>query len=220
MAGARRSRFPSAALRFFAGLEARSRDEMAAMLRQLPKPGQDRLVGAMQAIAGLLDRSQSGLQPYVLRPPQPGDIGWVIHRHGALYAQEYGYDERFEALVAEIAARFVQRFDPKRERCWIAERDGEAVGSVFLVRKSPKVAKLRLLLVEPRARGLGIGRRLIDECVRFARRAGYRTLTLWTQNDLHAARHLYARAGFRRVGQESHTSFGKKLVAETWELAL
>jgi len=206
--------------RFFARLEARSRGEMAAMLGALATQEQERLVAAMQAIAGLLDRAQPAPQPYVLRPPQPGDIGWVIHRHGALYAQEYRYDERFEALVAEIAARFVQRFDSRRERCWIAERDGEPVGSVFLVSKSAKVAKLRLLLVEPRARGLGIGRRLIDECVRFARRAGYRKVTLWTQNDLHAARHLYARAGFRRVGQETHASFGKKLVAETWELAL
>jgi N-acetylglutamate synthase-like GNAT family acetyltransferase len=144
----------------------------------------------------------------------------VIHCHGALYAQEYGYDERFEALVAQIAAQFVQRFDAKRESCWIAERDGTIVGSVFLVSKSRTTAKLRLLLVEPQARGLGIGRRLVDECVRFARRAGYRKLALWTQSDLYAARHLYAQAGFRRVSEEPHESFGKKLVAETWELTL
>jgi DNA-binding MarR family transcriptional regulator/N-acetylglutamate synthase-like GNAT family acetyltransferase len=209
--------------KLFASLDARSHDEMAAMLAELPKATQIRLIGAMRTIEELLDqslakgRSQSS---YVLRPPQPGDIGWVIHRHGVLYAHEYGYDERFEALVADIAARFVQRLDPKRERCWIAERDGEIVGSVFLVKKSAKVAKLRLLLVEPHARGSGIGRRLVDECVRFARNAGYRKITLWTQNDLDAARHLYALAGFQLVAEEPHESFGKKLVAETWELVL
>jgi DNA-binding MarR family transcriptional regulator/N-acetylglutamate synthase-like GNAT family acetyltransferase len=206
---------------FFSGLEARSRAQMAAMLSVLPASAQGRLVGAMQAITELLDgREGATTSDYVLRPPQPGDLGWVIHRHGTLYAQEYGYDERFEALVAEIAAHFVRRYDARRERCWIAERDGRIVGSVFLVRKSATVAKLRLLLVEPQARGLGIGRRLIDECVRFARASGYRKITLWTQNDLHAARHLYALAGFRRMGAQAHDSFGKKLVAETWELAL
>jgi DNA-binding MarR family transcriptional regulator/GNAT superfamily N-acetyltransferase len=207
----------------FATLDARSRAEVAAMLDKLPKGAQLRLVRAMQDIGELLDgaRSEPGTRaPYVLRPPQPGDLGWIVHRHGVLYAQEYGYDESFAALVAEIAARFVQRFDPKRERCWVAERDGEVVGSVFVVKKSPSVAKLRLLYVEPHARGVGIGRRLVDECVRFARAAGYRKLTLWTQNDLHAARHLYALAGFRRGGVEAHESFGKKLVAETWELSL
>ena len=207
----------------FATLDARSRDEVAAMLNELPKPAQLRLVEAMQDIGGLFDRARTepGTQaPYVLRPPQPGDMGWIIHRHGVLYAQEYGYDESFEALVAEIAARFVQRFDARRERCWIAERDGEVVGSVFVVKKSASVAKLRLLYVEPHARGRGLGRRLVDECVRFARAAGYRKLSLWTQNDLQAARHLYALAGFRRVGGQPHESFGKKLVAETWELAL
>jgi DNA-binding MarR family transcriptional regulator/N-acetylglutamate synthase-like GNAT family acetyltransferase len=209
--------------KLFASLDARSHDEMAVMLTELPESAQVRLVGAMRTLEELLDRREAkgrSRSAYVLRSPEPGDIGWVIHRHGALYAREYGYDERFEALVAEIAARFVRAFDPKRERCWIAEHDGEIVGSVFLVKKSAKVAKLRLLLVEPQARGMGIGRRLIDECVRFARTAGYSKITLWTQNDLYAARHLYALAGFRRVGAEPHESFGKKLVAETWELAL
>ena len=210
--------------RLFAALDARSRAEIAGMFGKLSAPAQTRLVDAMRDIGELLGQTPADVRPrqpaYVLRAHQPGDIGWVIHRHGALYAQEYGYDEHFEALVAEIAARFVQHFDPKRERCWIAEREGEIVGSVFLVRKTNTVAKLRLLLVEPSARGLGIGRRLVDECVRFARRAGYRKLTLWTQNDLYAARHLYALAGFRRVGEERHESFGKKLVAETWELVL
>ena len=208
--------------RLFEGLDARSHDEMASMLAELSESAQTQLVAAMRTIEELLDRSQKqpSRSPYVLRPPRPGDIGWVIHRHGALYAQEYGYDERFEALVAEIAARFVRALDPKRERCWIAERDGEILGSVFLVKKGATVAKLRLLLVEPQARGAGIGRRLVDECVRFARSAGYRKITLWTQNDLGAARHLYKLAGFRRVGEERHESFGKKLVAETWELVL
>jgi DNA-binding MarR family transcriptional regulator/N-acetylglutamate synthase-like GNAT family acetyltransferase len=209
--------------RKFATLDARSDAEVGAMLGKLPAQAQARLVEAMATVSTLLGGASPGATvqaPYVLRAHQPGDIGWVIHRHGALYAQEYGYDERFEALVAEIGARFVQRYDPRCERCWIAERNGEVVGSVFLVRKSATVAKLRLLLVEPHARGLGIGRRLIEECVRFARRAGYRKVTLWTQSDLYAARHLYELAGFRRVHEERHESFGKRLVAETWELAL
>jgi N-acetylglutamate synthase-like GNAT family acetyltransferase/DNA-binding MarR family transcriptional regulator len=210
--------------RFLAGLESRSRAEIGGMLARISAPAQTRLVEHMHGIGELLGQETAARRAseaaYVLRPPRPGDIGWVIHRHGALYAQEYGYDERFEALVAQIAAQFVQRFDAKRESCWIAERDGTIVGSVFLVSKSRTTAKLRLLLVEPQARGLGIGRRLVDECVRFARRAGYRKLALWTQSDLYAARHLYAQAGFRRVSEEPHESFGKKLVAETWELTL
>ncbi|HEV3239197.1 MAG TPA: helix-turn-helix domain-containing GNAT family N-acetyltransferase [Casimicrobiaceae bacterium] len=209
--------------RQFAQLDARSQAEIGTMLAQLSAAGQARLVAAMQAVGGLLGAAPGGErapEPYVLRPPQPGDMGWVIHRHGALYAREYGYDQRFEALVAEVVAQFVQRFDAARERCWIAERQGEIVGSVFLVRKTKTVAKLRLLLVEPRARGLGIGRRLIDECIGFARAAAYQKLTLWTQSELDAARHLYAQAGLRQVGEEPHASFGKQLVAETWELAL
>jgi len=148
-------------------------------------------------------------------------MGWITHRHGVLYSREYGYDERFEALVATIVAEFIERFDPARERCWIAERDGEIVGSVFLVKQSATVAKLRLLFVEPSARGLGIGARLVDECVRFARRAGYRTITLWTQRELVAARHLYQKAGFTLGGTERHRTFSRRpLVAETWELTL
>jgi ribosomal protein S18 acetylase RimI-like enzyme len=147
-------------------------------------------------------------------------MGWVIHRHGVLYADEYGFDERFEALVAQIAAGFIQKFDAKRERCWIAERDGAIVGSVFLVKKTDRTAQLRLLLVEPSARGLGVGGRLVAECVRFARQAGYRKITLWTQSNLDAARHIYRKAGFRVVKREQHQSFGHKLVGETWELSL
>jgi len=204
----------------FAPLNSRSHDEVAAMLAGLAPAAQARVVGAMHTIERLLGDGAEAPASYVLRPPQPGDLGWVVHRHGVLYAQEYGYDERFEALVAEIVARFVQQYDAKRERCWIAEQDGEAVGSAFLVERSKTVAQLRLLLVEPTARGAGLGTRLVGECVRFARQAGYRTVTLWTQSELRAARRLYQAAGFRVVRKEKNHSFGKDLVSETWTLDL
>jgi GNAT superfamily N-acetyltransferase len=178
------------------------------------------LTDAMLTIEGLLGERVEPKAPYLLRTHQPGDMGWVIHRHGVLYAAEYRWDERFEALVARIAAEFIQKFDAKRERCWIVERDGAIVGSVFLVRKSDRVAKLRLLLVEPSARGLGIGGRLVDECVRFARQAGYRKITLWTQSILDAARGIYRKAGFSVVKREPHQSFGHRLTGETWEMSL
>jgi DNA-binding MarR family transcriptional regulator/GNAT superfamily N-acetyltransferase len=204
----------------FGELETKSEAEVTKMIGSLSAGEQNRLTGAMTTIENLLGERSDPKTPYLLRTHQPGDMGWVIHRHGVLYAEEYGWDERFEALVAQIAAGFIQKFDPRRERCWIAERDGAIVGSVFLVKKSDRVAKLRLLLVEPSARGLGIGGRLVDECIRFARQAGYRMVTLWTQSTLDAARHIYRKAGFRVVKRERHESFGHKLVGETWELTL
>jgi DNA-binding MarR family transcriptional regulator/N-acetylglutamate synthase-like GNAT family acetyltransferase len=203
----------------FAPLDKRSRREIGALLDGLSGDGQARLVGAMRTVEDILG-GRADAAPCRLRPHRPGDMGWVVHRHGALYAQDYGWDERFEALVAEIVAKFIKTFDATRERCWIAERDGEIVGSVFLVRRLRTVAKLRLLLVEPSARGLGLGSRLVEECLRFARQAGYRKVTLWTNDILHAARHIYERAGFRKVASETHHSFGHDLVGETWELTL
>ena len=205
----------------FATLDARQSAEVATMLRPLSAARQSRLVQAMHVIEELLDAAPAPKTPYILRSHQPGDMGWVVHRHGVLYAQEYGYDEHFEALVAEIVARFIQHFDAKHERCWMAEREGEIVGSVFLVKKSQTVAKLRLLLVEPSARGLGIGKRLVGECLRFARQVGYKKIVLWTQSELPAARHIYQEAGFRLVQQKKHRSWGREdLVSEIWELKL
>jgi ribosomal protein S18 acetylase RimI-like enzyme len=155
-----------------------------------------------------------------LRKHRPGDMGWVVQRHGELYWKEFGYDERFEALVAGIVAGFIHSFDAKRERCWIAERNGKRLGAVFLVKKSGDEAQLRLLIVEPAARGLGLGKRLVRECVRFARRCGYRKVVLWTQSELAAARGIYEKAGFRLVSKEPHKSFGKSLTGEYWELVL
>ena len=204
----------------FAPLDARSRQDIAGMLARLGPGEQRRLIESMRTIESLLAVTPESKAPYVLRPHQPGDMGWIVHRHGALYAQEYGFDERFEALVASVVAKFVSHYDQRRERCWIAEKDGEIVGSVFLVRRSRSVAQLRLLLVEPKARGLGIGERLVAECIRFARQAGYRKIMLWTNSVLRVARHVYQAAGFRQVHREKHQSFGRALVGETWELAL
>ncbi|MGO9255369.1 MAG: GNAT family N-acetyltransferase [Bryobacteraceae bacterium] len=206
--------------RTFAPLERRSNEGVAGMLRPLTREERTRLAGAMDSIRRLLEPRAGEGAPYTLRPHRPGDMGWVIQRHGVLYAREYGWDERFEALVAGIAAKFIQNFDPRRERCWIAERGGEAVGSVFLVKQSEETAKLRLLLVEPEARGLGLGSRLVDECMAFARQAGYRTIVLWTQNILHAAQHIYRKAGFQLTREEPHSEFGIPLMGQVWELRL
>ena len=204
----------------FAPLDRGSHDEVAAMLGPLSEGAQVRLIEAMNAVEQLLGVRSGAAPPYVLRPHQIGDMGWVVSRHGALYAQEYDWNIEFEALVAEIVAVFIKNFDPARERCWIAEVDGAPVGSVFLVKQSDDVGKLRLLLVEPQARGMGIGARLVAECIRFARLSGYRTLTLWTNDVLVAARRIYQAAGFRLVKEEKHHSFGHDLVGQNWELDL
>src|SRR5690606_37452645 len=206
----------------FGEINAASRNEIEAMLRELSPAEQDRLLQAMQTIESLLGASVEHRGPYILRPHQPGGMGWVVHRRGVLYNREYGWDETFEALVAEIVAAFVRDYDPRRERCWIAEKEGENVGSVFLVKHPERegVAKLRLMLVEPHARGLGIGRRLVQECTRFGQQVGCRRITLWTNGVLAAARRIYEREGYRLVHQEPHRSFGHDLVSETWELEL
>jgi DNA-binding MarR family transcriptional regulator/N-acetylglutamate synthase-like GNAT family acetyltransferase len=218
----------AAGRRAFAPMDAHSQAQVRALLAPLDEPNVLRLLQATGTIESLLGAPREDRAPYLLRAPQPGDIGWVVARHGALYAHEYGWDLTFEGLVAHIAGHFVQHFDAKREACWVAERDGQNVGCIFLVQardeKTDKpergVAQLRLLLVEPSARGLGIGARLVAECERFARQAGYRRIKLWTQSTLLAARAIYAKAGYRLVGSESHHSFGVDLVGEVWELAL
>ncbi len=207
----------------FSTLDARSREEVAEMLGDLSEGDQLRLLEAMRAIEGVVGGGSARgfkAEPFFLRQHEPGDMGWVVHRHGVLYAKEYGWDERFEALVARIVADFVDGYDPARERCWIAEMGGEIVGCVFVVRASDKVAKLRLLLVEPEARGLGLGTRLVEECVRFARNRSYEKLTLWTNSVLGAARRIYEEHGFELVEEKEHHSFGKDLVGQNWELTL
>jgi DNA-binding MarR family transcriptional regulator/GNAT superfamily N-acetyltransferase len=215
--------------RAFAPLDTRSRQDVAALLAALDETQQHHLLASMTGIERLLaSPEERGASPCTLRPHRAGDIGWVVSRHGALYAGEYGWDMRFEALVARIAADFIDRFDPAREACWIAERDGLPVGSVFLVQARTDAdavpidgtAQLRMLLIEPSARGLGLGKRLVDECTQFARRAGYRKIMLWTNASLLAARGIYAKAGYVLTHSEPHHSFGHDLVGETWELVL
>jgi DNA-binding MarR family transcriptional regulator/GNAT superfamily N-acetyltransferase len=204
----------------FATIHVRSRNEIGGMLNPLSPADQNRLVKAMDTIEELLGARPEQKAPYLLRSHQPGDMGWVVQRHGVIYSEEYRWDEQFEALVAGIVSKFIQKYDPQKERCWIAEKEGENVGSVFLVKRSKRIAKLRLLLVDPKARGLGIGSRLVEECIRFARQVGYRKIVLWTNHVLLAARHIYEKIGFRLVHEEPHHSFGHDLIGETWELVL
>jgi len=205
----------------FESLDRLSRNQIEEILNDLSTAEQKRLLAAMASIETMLAKKiGEETFSYVLRQPEPGDMGWVVQSNGTLYAQEYDWDESYEALVAQIVADFVKNLDPKKERCWIAEKDGENVGAVFLVKESNEVARLRLLIVDPKARGLGIGKRLVDECTRFARRAGYKQITLWTNSVLLAARSIYKKAGYELAKSESHHSFGHDLVGETWVLTL
>ena len=206
--------------RLFATLDRRSSDEVATVLARLSESDQARLLGAMRVVEDVLVGAAPIEAPFVLRAHEPGDLGWVIERHGAIYADEYGWDATFEALVAQICADFVTHFDPTRERCWIAEMNGRRVGCVFVVKADEATSKLRLLLIEPEARGLGLGGRLVDECIAFARETGAETLTLWTNSVLTAARHLYETRGFKLTHAEPHHSFGHDLIGEHWDLQL
>ena len=202
----------------FEPLDQRSRQEIGAMLAALPEPAQEAVVTSMRTIARQLSVQPSS--EWITRQPAPGDIGWVIERHGAVYAEEYGLNHRFEALVAQIAGAFLNEHDPAREQGWIAEWDGVRVGSVFLMRETDDIGKLRLLLVEPTARGMGMGKQLVDECIAFARQVGYRRMTLWTNDILIAARGIYRAAGFRLISRAPHCDFGPPMVGEEWELDL
>ena len=208
----------------FAPLEQRSLRQTGAMLDKLDGAQQSRIVAAMHTIEQLLTNSAGAAREtkssYVLRAPRSGDFGWIVSRHAQLYDQEYGWKDPFEGLCAQIVADFVNNFDPKLERCWIAELNGENVGCVMLAKDKPGIARVRLLLVDPKARGLGIGARLVDECVRFARKAGYKKITLWTHSVLTAARHIYEKAGFKLTGSEPHKSWGRPVVSEYWDLTL
>jgi DNA-binding MarR family transcriptional regulator/GNAT superfamily N-acetyltransferase len=213
-------RLTSHGRKVFSALNARQSSDVEKMLKSVPDSVREKLVGSMQTIQNALNSETAGAARVSLRAHRPGDMGWVMFRHGVLYEREYGWDERFEALVGEIVVNFIRDFDAKRERCWIAEIDGERVGSVFLVKDTATAAKLRLLLVEPAARGHGVGRLLVSECIDFARKAGYRKLTLWTNSILHAARHIYESAGFELVKEEKHSRFGHGLIGQYWSLDL
>jgi DNA-binding MarR family transcriptional regulator/ribosomal protein S18 acetylase RimI-like enzyme len=203
----------------FARLNRKSQEQVAGMLSNLDEPRLRAVLDGMQAILCAFN-SRPAAAEASLRSHRPGDMGWVVARHGQLYYQEYGWDERFEALVARVVSDFIINFDPKRERCWIAERDGQRVGSIFVVAKNRTTAKLRLLLVDPAARGCGLGGKLIQECIEFSRATGYRRMELWTQGNLSAARHLYVKAGFKKIAAEAHKLFGPRAIGETWSLDL
>ena len=202
----------------FDPLEARTERQVGAILGRLAEPEQDHLVAAMRVIETMTAPGLKTESAIALRQPRPGDLGWIVARHAELYEREYGWAENFEGLCAQIVADYVSNYDPKRERCWIAEMDGRNVGCVFLVKDSESIARLRLLLVDPMARGRGLGKKLTDECVRFARERGYRGITLWTHEVLTAARHVYAQAGFRLTSSEKRQSFGQNVVSEIWDL--
>ncbi len=221
-------RLTDAGNEIYAALNERSQEGMSSLLGALPEPGQQQLLNAMHTIERLLDTPAAAAAPVTLRAPRAGDMGWVVMRHAEIYAQEHGLDMRFEAVVAQIAARFIQQFDPAKDAGWIAERDGQRLGCIFLVQARddatqqplPGIAQLRMLLLEPSVRGLGLGKRLVGECTRFARQAGYQTIRLWTEHGLNAARGIYAKEGYRLVRSEPDESFGPGFVSEHWELDL
>jgi DNA-binding MarR family transcriptional regulator/N-acetylglutamate synthase-like GNAT family acetyltransferase len=204
----------------FEPLDRGSHSSMAHMLSPLTEADQERLVGAMRLISTLLGEPTETRPTFILRAHRPGDLGWIASRHGALYNTEYGLNEKMEAYVAEVVAKFLREFDPAREHCWIAEQEGAPIGSVMLVKESDTVARLRMLIVEPKTRGLGVGRALVEECIRFARQAGYSEIVLWTHSILTAARRIYASVGFEIIDTETHDEFGPELLGETWRLRL
>ena len=201
-------------------LDSRSEEQAGSLLAKLTDPQQASVLQAMSQIQATLGDSLATSEPYIIRTQRTGDLSWIAYRHTVLYSQEYGWNQAFEALVLEIAAHFLKHYDPEAERCWVAEKSGEILGFVLLVKRSKQIAKLRLLLVEPSARGLGIGKRLVEECIRFAREKGYKKVVLWTHSNLSAARGIYQKAGFKLVATDSHEDFGPRVTAETWELAL
>jgi DNA-binding MarR family transcriptional regulator/GNAT superfamily N-acetyltransferase len=204
----------------FAELDARSHNQIVEWLSDLDRAEQGELLRAMATIERLLGPGDPASMPYVIRPPEAGELGWIVHRHGALYASEFGWDENFEGLVARVVADYVRDYQPRRDRCWVAESEGEILGSAFIVHADEGVAQLRLLYVEPNARGRGVGARLIEECLRFAERAGYKHVRLWTNDVLASARRLYEAAGFEKVSAERHSRFGPEMEGQVWELTL